>query len=167
MYSFDIFECQVVCLLNCKLTYTLCWHYFHVIKYISREVKYVVDESIDERPILKRSPEYKSSKDIVADKSPAKSVESKQPYNVVTTKVEATFREQPSSNPNNSVSKSTKNGPEKQYNGKKLMIRKAPSHGHSVIQCAAPAVPFMNGVNNGGNQYQLHMSQVCPVIINR
>ncbi|VDO26789.1 unnamed protein product [Onchocerca flexuosa] len=118
------------------------------------------DESIDERPVLKRSPEYKISKDIMADKSPAKPVESKQPYNVVTTKVEATFREQPSSNPNNSVSKPTKSGPEKQNNGKKLMIRKAPSHGHSVIQCAAPAIPFMNGINNGGNQYQLHMSQI-------
>ncbi|MCP9262043.1 MAP kinase-interacting serine/threonine-protein kinase 1 [Dirofilaria immitis] len=58
------------------------------------------DESIDERPILKRSPEYKIFKDIMANKSPTKSVESKQPYNVVTTKVEATFSE-PLSNPKN------------------------------------------------------------------
>lgn len=116
------------------------------------------DESIDERPNLRRSPEYKIL-DIVTDKSPAKLVESKQPYNVVTTKVEATFREQ-SSNLNNNVSKTTKKNPEKLNNVKKLVIRKAPSHGHSVVQCAAPAMPFMNGVNNGGSQYPLHVSQV-------
>uniref|UniRef100_A0A0R3RXL9 Protein kinase domain-containing protein n=1 Tax=Elaeophora elaphi TaxID=1147741 RepID=A0A0R3RXL9_9BILA len=117
------------------------------------------DESIDERPILRRSPEYKIFEDIRADKNLVKSVESKQPYNVVTTKVEATFREQ-SSYPNSRVSKPTKQNPEKQSNVKKLVIRKAPSHGHNVVQCAAPTMPFMNGVNNSGSQYPLHMSQI-------
>uniref|UniRef100_A0A915PLD9 Protein kinase domain-containing protein n=1 Tax=Setaria digitata TaxID=48799 RepID=A0A915PLD9_9BILA len=116
------------------------------------------DESVDERPVLRRSPEYKIFKDIMAEKSPAKSVESKQPYNIVTAKVEATFREQLSS-PNSVASKTTKNGTEKQNNLQKIMIRKVPSHGHNVMQCAAPMIPFMNGIN-GASQYPLQISQM-------
>ncbi|EFO26553.2 camk/mapkapk/mnk protein kinase [Loa loa] len=117
------------------------------------------DESVDERPILRRSPEYKIFEDITADKILTKPVESKQPYNVVTTKVEATFREQ-SSKPNSNVSKTARKNPAKQKNIKKLVIRKAPSHGHSVVQCGAPAMPFMNGTNNSGNPYPLHFSKI-------
>ncbi|KAL3994775.1 MAP kinase-interacting serine/threonine-protein kinase 1 domain protein [Acanthocheilonema viteae] len=113
------------------------------------------DESIDERPILRRSPEYKIFEDITADKSPVKPVESKQSYNIVTTKVEATFRKQ-SSNPNRAMSR--KQNSERQ-SVKKLVFRKAPSYGHNIVQCAAPAMPFMNGVN-GSSQYSLHMSQI-------
>lgn len=114
----------------------------------------LVDESVDERPIL-RSPEYKILKDITVDKNLAKSVKSKQPYNVVTTKVQATFREQ-SFNSNSNIS--TKHNSEKQ-NVKKL-FRKAPSHGHSAVQCDTPTIPFMSGVSSGSSQYPLHMSQV-------
>ncbi|VIO93440.1 Protein kinase domain containing protein [Brugia malayi] len=117
------------------------------------------DQSIDGRAVLKRSPEYKIFEDITADKSPARSVYPKQPYNVVTTKVEATFREQ-SSSPNGSVPKTAKRNVEKQNNIKKLVIRKAPSYGHSVVQCAAPVMHFMNGVSNSGNQYPLHVSEI-------
>ncbi|EJW83064.1 camk/mapkapk/mnk protein kinase [Wuchereria bancrofti] len=45
-------------------------------------------------------------------------------------------------------------------NIKKLVVRKAPSYGHSVVQCAAPVMHFMNGVSNSGNQYPLHVSEI-------
>uniref|UniRef100_A0AAF5PVZ3 Protein kinase domain-containing protein n=1 Tax=Wuchereria bancrofti TaxID=6293 RepID=A0AAF5PVZ3_WUCBA len=117
------------------------------------------DESIDGRAVLKRSPEYKMFEDNTADKSSAKSVYPKQPHNVITTKVEASFREQ-SSNQNSSVPKTAKKNVEKQNNIKKLVVRKAPSYGHSVVQCAAPVMHFMNGVSNSGNQYPLHVSEI-------
>lgn len=65
------------------------------------------------------------------------------------------------------MSKTTKQNSEKQ-NVKKLVFRKAPSYGHSVVQCAALTMPFMNRINNGGSQYPLHMSQVfvCSFVAN-
>ncbi|VDN17310.1 unnamed protein product [Gongylonema pulchrum] len=116
------------------------------------------DESFDERPVLKKTPEYKISKDIVStEKSPAKCVELKQPYNVVTAKVEATFREQPKPPANNTAK--VVGSPEKQRSKKKTpkMVRKVPSQGNG-IQRPAP-IPFINGLN-GAAQYPLHVAQM-------
>lgn len=118
----------------------------------------VTDESFDERPVLNKAPEYKISKDISAEKSQAKSVESKQPYNVITAKVEATFKEQPRSTAN--MAKSDVQESQRSKKKTQKMVFKVPSQGHSAQRAAA--VPFMNGVN-GATQYPLHVSQVCQI----
>ncbi|VDM95956.1 unnamed protein product [Thelazia callipaeda] len=116
------------------------------------------DKLIDKQSIMQRLPKNKVSKNTTAEDNPAKMMDSKKNCNMVTAKVEATFREHSFISKINKTKANDNSG--KLNNVQKIIMRKVPSHGYNVVHHAASTIPFINNDSNGATHYPVHVPQM-------